>query len=212
VSRDGAVAMSLGAAVLAQGAILAASAPLRGQATWQALLVAGALAFLTEQAWRHRMRLHHRVDMTLVMLALGGLGMILGSWADAGFGPLAGAAGPSCCHLEGSAHEPILRSVFSWMTALMLLFSVPPGFVLTRCAALARRSVRHGIAMHVFGNVGMVAGMIAAGRLLGGFLGQALGSAPAGHHLAMLGGMLLGMPAAEWLGQALLGLRPWRRG
>jgi hypothetical protein len=210
VSRDGAVAAALGAAVLAQGALVVAAAPLRGRTAAQAIVLSAALALLTDQAWRHRLRLHHRVDMTLVMFSLGGLGMIVGSWADAGFASLA-STGPACCDAGASARGAILGPVLSWMTALMLLFSIPPSLFLTRCAALARRSVRHGIAMHVAGNAGMIAGMIAAGRILGGFLGDALGSAPLGAHLAMLGGMLLGMPTAELAAQVLLGLRPWRR-
>ena len=211
MSRDGAVAVSLGAGVLAQGVLLAAAAPLGGRAAWQTILLAGAVGMLTDQAWRHRLRLHHRIDMTLVMLSLGGLGMLLGTWADAGFAPLAGAVGPACCGVGASPRGPILGSILSLMTGLMLLFSIPPSLLITRCAVLARRSVRHGIAMHLAGNAGMIAGMIAAGWLLGGILGTLLGSAPLGAHLAMLGGMLLGMPAGEWLGQALLGLRPWRR-
>jgi hypothetical protein len=31
-----------------------------------------------------------------------------------------------------------------------------------------------------------------------------------GHHLAMLIGMLLGMEAGMFLGEAVLGLRPWQ--
>jgi hypothetical protein len=96
------------------------------------------------------------------------------------------------------------------MTGLMLAGGILPALFLTRCATLARASWRHWISTHLAGNLGMVAGMIAAGKLFGHALGLRLGAPVAGHHLAMVAGMLAGMLVVQFLAEAALGLRPWR--
>ncbi len=80
--RDRRLALTLGAAVLAQGLglVLLDRPPAPAAAQW--LLCAAALALLFQQAWRHRWHLNHRVDMLLIMLAVGGLGMLAGTWID----------------------------------------------------------------------------------------------------------------------------------
>jgi hypothetical protein len=79
------VAALLAVATLAQGL----AAVLFGRLGWpealQTLAVTAALAGLVHQAWIHRLRLNHRVDMFLVMGVFGGLGMLAGWWIDLGF-------------------------------------------------------------------------------------------------------------------------------
>jgi hypothetical protein len=83
--RDSFIGSVLGAAVLLQGIGVALLARLTSGEAVQVLVVSAALGLLTLQAWRVRMRLNHRIDMLLVMGALGGLGMLAGWWVDLGF-------------------------------------------------------------------------------------------------------------------------------
>jgi hypothetical protein len=100
--------------------------------------------------------------------------------------------------------------VFSWMTGLMLLGAIPPGLLWTRCAQLARSGWRRWVSTHLVGNALMVAAMVWIGHWAGPFLTTWTGSAVLGGHLGMLGGMLVGMEAGMFLGEAALGLKPWR--
>lgn len=234
------VAWLLAGAVLAQGlgmVLLGRLGPRNGLET---MVVAAAAALLTWQAWRVRLRLNHRLDMLLVMGALGGLGMLAGWWIDLGFqappreagfhqamghGGGGGAAGEhSCCAAAaaqsgtgtdgaadaGSALRGFVAMVGTWMTGLMLLAAIPPGLVLTRCAELAKQGWRRWVSTHIVGNVLMIIGMIWLGHALGPAVARLTGSAVVGGQLAMLGGMLVGMEAGMFLGEAALGLKPWR--
>jgi len=200
---DRLVASALGLATFLQGVLLVFMAHLDGRLALQTLLVAAAVGLVVQQAWQHRELLSHRVDMALVMLAGGGFGMLIGWWVDLASNP---AQMHGCC--GGSAS--VWQSVFSWMTGLMLAGAIPPSLVLTRCARLARTSLRLWVSTHLVGNAAMVAAMIAGGRLFGRATGELVGSRLVGGHLAMVVGMVLGMVAGMWLGEALLGLRPWR--
>ena len=197
----------LGSAMLAQGVMLVYLGRLSGRAAWQCVVMALALGWATREAWLFRGGLNHRVDMVMVMAALGGLGMIIGWWVDFGC-----RVAPEWLRLGlGSPHPARLTDkVFSFMTAGMLLGGIPASFFLTRCASLARGNWRRSIATHVLGNAGMLAGMIGFNRLYGRALGSMIGSFVVGAHLAMVVGMVAGMVAISWLGEAVLGLRPWR--
>lgn len=198
------VGWALGGAVFAQGVILVIMGGLEPGAALQLLVVAGALSLLTEEAWRHRMLLNHRIDMLLVMGAFGGLGMLLGWWID-----LAGTAGGGLHAAHGHARS-IWDSVFSWMTAGMFIGAVPASLRLTRCAELARKGRRRWISTHILGNAAMLFLMIAGGRTLGPAIASLTGSRVVGMHVGMLIGMLVGMHAGMFAGEALLGLKPWR--
>lgn len=204
--RDRWVAWVLGGAVAAQGLILLYLGQLGGKVAVQTVLAYVALAVLTHQAWVFRGQLTHRVDMILVMLALGGLGMIIGWWIDFGFGPA-----PEWMRLGAAMPHPwsFWGKVWSWMTALMLLGAIPPSLFWTRCARLARSSRRRWVSTHLLGNAAMVAGMIWTNRWVGRAVGSLAGSLVVGAHTAMLAGMVIGMAAGMWLGEAILGLRPW---
>ena len=261
--REVVVGWLLGTAVFAQGAGVALLARLTSGAALELVILSAALGLLTAQAWWVRTRLNHRVDMLLVMGALGGLGMLVGWWADLGFtAPSvgasfhaamghAGAAGEmpalpvsaadpdararhampmadlpsgsgSAVSERGTAAAPMHHAghsghaggpfamVTTWMTGLMLAFAIPAGVVLTRCARLARTEWRRWVSTHLVGNAMMVAGMIAVGHWLGPPLGAFIGSNVLGGHVAMLLGMLIGMEAGMFLGEAVLGLAPWR--
>ncbi len=226
------VAFGLAAAVLAQGVALVLLGRLGARPAVQVVVAAAALALVVREAWTRRMGMNHRIDMLLVMGALGGLGMLAGWWVDLGFtappadasfhvamghAPADGSGGGACCAHpggEGGAGEASGGSfwpmVTTWMTGLMLVFAIPPGVVLTRCAQLARSGRRLWISTHLVGNAAMVAGMIVVGHWIGPALGRLAGSNVVGAHLGMLGGMLLGMEAGMLSGEALLGLAPWR--
>lgn len=249
------IAWLLAGAVLGQGIGLVLLGRLELRTAVQTLVVAAALGLLTWQAWRVRMRLNHRVDMLLVMGALGGLGMLAGWWVDLGFeappreagfheamghgcgghevaateaaGASAAAESGGCCETDasgsGSGSEPAVGDgaghggghgfwamVDSWMTGLMLLAAIPPGLVLTRCAELARSGWRRWVSTHLVGNGLMVAGMVWLGHAIGPAVADLTGSAVVGGQVAMLLGMLVGMEAGMFLGEAALGLKPWR--
>jgi hypothetical protein len=206
-SRDAIVGWALGAALLAQGAMLVYLGELPLRTALQCLLVAAALGVATAYAWRERLRMNHRVDMAIVMAAFGGLGMAVGWWVDFGLG-----RAPLWMRLGVAAPGPwsFWGKVFSFMTLGMLVAAIPPSLALTRCARLARESRRRWVATHILGNVTMVAGMIVVNRWLGRAIGRLAGSLVVGAHVAMMLGMILGMVAGMWLGEALLGLRPWR--
>jgi hypothetical protein len=110
---------------------------------------------------------------------------------------------------DGGGHSP-WAMVTSWMTGLMLLGAIPPGLVLTRCAALARSGWRRWVSTHLVGNAAMVAGMVVLGHTIGPSLGRLTGSNVLGAHIGMLVGMLVGMEVGMLLGEAALGLQPWR--
>jgi len=141
------------------------------------------------------------------MLALGGLGMIIGWWIDFGWQPA-----PGWMRLGQSSPHPwsFWSRVWSWMTALMLLGAIPPSLAWTRCARLAREGWRRWVSTHLVGNVAMVAGMVLTNRWIGRAVGRLAGSPVVGAHVAMLTGMVVGMAAGMWAGEAVLGLRPWR--
>lgn len=221
------VAYGLGAAVFLQGLAMVFLGRLAVRPAVQVLAVAGALAALTFEAWRRRMRLNHRVDMLLVMGALGGLGMIAGWWVDLGFtappadasfhvamgcAPAEAPGQGACCTApaEGAAGGSFWPMVTTWMTGLMLAFAVPAALPLTRCAQLARTGWRRWVSTHLVGNVAMVALMIVVGHWLGPALGRLTGSNVVGGQVAMVLGMLVGMEAGMFLGEAALGLAPWR--
>lgn len=197
------VAWSVGGAVWAQGVVLVVMTSPGMRGAVQLLLVAAALGGAAAFAWRVRGQLDHRVDMALIMASFGGLGMLLGWWIDQ-----LRLAKPSCC---GQLYPTVWHAVFSLMTLLMLAASVPASVRFTRCARLAQQSRRRWVTTHLVGNAAMIAGMIAGGRLFGAALGALVGAPMVGHHLAMVIGMVVGMHAGMWLGEAAVGLKPWRK-
>lgn len=207
--KDRIVAWLLAIATWLQAPILAYLARLDFGATVRCLLVAGLIAAVVYWAWVARLQLNHRVDMALVMLALGGFGMIIGWWIDFGFSPA-----PEWLRLGLARPRPwsFWKMVWSFMTGMMLLVSVPPSAILTRCAVRARGNLRLWLSTHIIGNATMIAGMILVNRAWGRVATQLLGSRVVGAHVAMLVGMVGGMVAGMWLGEAVLGLRPWRDG
>lgn len=207
MKRDRRVALALAAAVLAQGVLLVVMARLPLRTAMQVVAVASALAILVWQAWLVRLRLNHRVDMLIVMTALGGFGMLLGWWVD--------LAGPALEAMRSPVVQRMVRhsvwgAVFSWMTFGMFVGAIPPSLWLTRCAELARASRRRWVSTHIVGNLAMLSGMIACGRLLGPAIAVLTGSRVVGMHVGMLLGMAVGMEAGMFLGEAALGLAPWR--
>ncbi len=155
----------------------------------RALLLGAFLALATAAAWQARRYWSPHLDMILVMGALGGFGMLLGTWADARFAAsLAGVPCPMHTRADGG--------LFTWMTGLMLLFAVPPGAAWSRCLERYRPHRPAFAAAVALDTVGMLAGMIAFGLWFAEPFSLVVESATAGMHLAMLTGMLAGMAAA----------------
>ncbi len=270
LTRSSVLAIALSAATLAQGVAVLLLGRLDWRLGLEVMAVTAAVAGLVHQAWVHRLRLNHRIDMLLVMGAFGGLGMLAGWWVDLGFAapprnadfhvamghgcgdhqapsaagtataeaddccedPIPAPHEPDCCGEDGGHPAPAAGDhpppaaggpghsghagggtfwpmVFSWMTGLMLLGAIPTGLAFTRCAGLARTSIRRWISTHLIGNALMIVGMVLLGHWLGPVLAEWTGSAVLGGHLGMLFGMLVGMEAGMFGGEALLGLKPW---
>jgi len=195
------VAPLLGLAAGAQAPLLVWFGGLERGVAWQAIAIGAALGLLVDQAWRVRRVLPCKTDMALVMVSLGGLGMLGGWIAGAGFRPL-GAEGvcPLCSSVAAGDPAIAFGSLLQvgGMVAGMLALSLPAGVAWTRCALRARRCRALWISTHVFGNAGMLLGMGVLGAAGAPALARGLGSEPGGAHLAMLAGMMGGMLAAQW--------------
>ena len=171
--------------VLAQAPFLLYLGQLRGGTALGTFLGLLALAlfillFRTQHPERARV-----ARMLFAMLGLGNWGMILGWWADAGFGPVV-AACPHCAQHGASLWS---LTAMPWMNLGMLLFGLPPmltgpghwrpRLILGFCSALGMMW-------------GMSLGGHAALQALGPALAQPFLLSFAGMTLGMLAGMLLG--------------------
>ena len=191
----------LAAAVFGQAAGLWRLAHLDARALVLGLFLAAAVL----AGWRARRLWSPHLDIILVMGALGGFGMLLGTWADARFAPsLAGVACPM--HTRADA------GLFTWMTGLMLLAAVPPGAAWSRCLERFRGHRPSFAAALAVDTAGMLAGMTACGLWFAEPFTLLAGSAAAGMHLAMLAGMLAGVGGAlaprDWLAGQMARSRP----
>ena len=207
-------AFALALAMALQGLGLVFMDKLTAGQTIQWLAVSLAVAALTHEAWRNRRRLDHRVDMAIVMIAFGGLAMLVGMGIDHALSSAHSAAPhmPAAHAMPaGLTWASFKAALFTWMTGLMLLGGIPPTWFMTRCARLAGSDWRRWIATHIFGNAGMVIGMIVFGKLFGAALSMKLGVMMTGRHLAMLVGMFVGMEVLQFAAEAALGLKPWRK-
>jgi hypothetical protein len=138
--------------------------------------------------WYQWEQIPHWLDMTVGMTTLANLGMLLGWWADLGFGP---AKFCSC----GCGGAPF--GIGMW--AGMLLFGNLGMALGLRRPLDPDGATRCRWAMFGGGNLGMILGMCAAGSQLGP---QAIGAA--GHLLAMVLGMTIGMLAGHFLAIQIL--------
>ena len=137
--------------------------------------------------WLRWASIPHALDMAAGMLTLGNLGMLLGWWADAGFGPLHDCGCTACVEAAGGGHGlGMWAGMLVGANAAMLWLGRRP---------VPRRGY-HVPAMFTGGNVGMVLGMLAggwaAGLLPAESVPAAAGLAFAGMSVGMIGGMLLG--------------------
>ena len=102
--------------------------------------------------WHRWPAIPHGLDMGFGMLTLGNLGMLLGWWADLGFGPVRCAR---CCSVRGPAGAPRHDARHAAVRQ-------------RGHARLGRRPGPHSWAMLAGGNAGMVVGMFVGGRLAEG--------------------------------------------
>ncbi len=181
-----------GAAVALQGVL---AALLLGLTPAAAALTVGAavmLGGLLAAWWVRRPALAHGADMAFGMATVGNLGMLAGWFADAGFAPLACA---HCC----SCAEP-LAAPWMWL-GMLLAGNAAMGW-------LGRRPLPrgdHAAAMFTGGNLGMLLGMAAGGRLAAGAGVTAVGAAAALALAGMTLGMVGGMLAGTWLAERVIG-------
>ena len=165
---------------LAQIALLYQRAPWSEGAAASAALLSIALLF----AWT-RLRWNSHLDMFLLMLGPGGLGMLLGGWQ----------AGPAC-------HNGTWLAL-GLMTIGMLSASAPLSWWLARCILQARLEGR-GIKTLALDAVGMQVGMLLS-HIPAALLSSGDPRLAWLHHGLMLLGMLLGMMAAAALQPGLRG-------
>ena len=184
-------------ALALQGAILVALLkPLRDPSVALATLTTFALAAaVLATLWRRR-PIPHALDMALGMLTLGNLGMLLGWWAGAGFAPLFCVP---CC----SCADPLARP---WMWVGMLAFA---NAAMTWFGQRPPPPGRHRLAMYTGGNLGMLLGMFAGGRVALGFEWESVTAAAAASFVGMTVGMIGGMLLGTWAAEPLLGLRAY---
>ncbi len=124
--------------------------------------------------------------MLLAMLGSGNLGMLLGWWADAGFGPVMRNGVCLCCQ---SHHYFALTGKIPWMYLGMLAGGLP--FMWTGRERFPRRLGR-GVFV-AWASVGMVFGMGWGADLMLGWLGPAHPQQFIGAFAGMTAGMLAGM-------------------
>lgn len=181
-------ALLIAAALLAQGAGLAwLAGDAAALVAFVPLAVGGALARDRRARWP-------RLDVLVVTVAFGGVGMLAGAALDG-----SSRAGAHAAHGAGTG-----AGAWGAATALMLLACVPA--CLWMCAPLHRGGrAEHG-ALHLLLAVGMVAGMAVGARVLGPTLAGVMGPA-AGMYAAMMLGMAAGT-ATCLAAFAVLGRRP----
>jgi hypothetical protein len=157
----------LGAAVLLQALLLATDTPLSHAQLLQYFICAICLMLLVLTCWRWRRYFNPHTDMLLIMCASGGLGTLFGT--------------PMASHVMHFA-------VWSRMCAWMLAFGLVPSVAFSRCLRAARH---HGYLVWalLIDSSTMLAGMWISTRLEGGHGTWQMIS----QHVAMLGGMTLGM-------------------
>jgi hypothetical protein len=136
----------------------------------------------------------HALDMCIGMLSFGNLGMLLGRWADNGFGPI---SSDGCCHcvIAGKSQPWMWLGMLAFANVAMIWFG----------QGRIRPNARHMAAMFSGGNLGMVLGMIVGGwcatQVAWGTMTAALFASFSAMTFGMLSGMLLG----TWLVERFIG-------
>ncbi len=149
------------------------------------LVFAGCGIFLA-WVWNRTSQLDHVWDMSIGMLTLGNLGMTFGWWFDLKFGAI---QCQNCCNCLS-----FLKGDFShagmWI-GMLLTCNLAMLFLGKRTHDC--KHTHHPISMYLFGNVGMLLGMIGGAYALG--LVQTSSSAINGllHWVGMTAGMIFGM-------------------
>ncbi len=189
--------LTAGAALALQGPVLAWLGGF-GAATAAGFTVLFGLAGLLAafgsrgRAWTPPAR------MTLAMVSLGGLAMLAGWWADAGFAAVV-RDGACLCGCAKSNMGWGLLAQFTWMDGGMLLAALPGLFV----GREAARAFPARLGCWLAGVAGMLLGMEAAAWVLAGLPVTAPGGqfflTYAAMVTGMCGGMLVGCLAAEKL-------------
>lgn len=207
IGRVPVVAGLHGLSLAAQGVL---AVPMLGLAGGVAVAVVSAFALAgaaLAALWARWSRLPHWLDMTVGMLTLGNLGMVLGWWADAGWGELA----------DGLCPCQTLAEFRPWMWLGMLA-----GGNAAMLWGVRRPHTDHAyhvVSMFTGGNGGMLAGMWVGGRLAGeagvGSMSVTAGLVYLGMTVGMVVGMLLLTEATRGLilaARSVPRFRRWLRG
>jgi hypothetical protein len=179
----------LGFAILLQAVLLAANTSMSRVQAVQFFAGAICLMLLVATLWRARFYFNPHADMLLIMFASGGFGMLLGM--------------PLSHHMSHMVDFTIWR-----MCAGMLLFGFAPAVAFSRCLRAARQRGVLAVALLIDFSA-MLAGMWLSTRVRIGPDEQLVFN----RHLAMLGGMMLGMIAGMWIRSVFLlpvGSQTWR--
>jgi hypothetical protein len=118
------------------------------------------------------------------MFSLGGVAMLMGWWADAGLAPVV-RNGVCLCGCANSAMGLGLFAKLNWMTAGMVVASLPALFIDVRRVPRAWHRVFHWLA----GLLGMIVGMETAMWVMS----QLPTTLPQVHFFATYGAMAFGM-------------------
>lgn len=181
VGFAGALALSVGIAV--QGPLVVYLGAFEG---WVAsayvglFLLAAAVCFF----WLRTRRFDRTTEMALGMFSLGGVAMLMGWWADAGLAPIV-RNGVCLCGCASSAMGLGIFAKLNWMTAGMVVASLPALFIDVRWVPQAWHRVFHWLA----GLIGMIFGMEVAMWVMA----QLPTTLPQVHFFATYGAMAFGM-------------------
>jgi phosphoglycolate phosphatase-like HAD superfamily hydrolase len=197
--RDNSVALLLGVGVGLQGLLLVYLGQLEPRTTVVLGLTSVLLACLVTAFWR-RWNEAPIWQMAVAMFSIGNVAMLLGWWADVGFGAIV-RDGLCLCGCAKSDLGLGLIAKFNWMQAGMLASAFPMTWVLPRQAYPLSRW-RHAL--------WMAAGMLAGMWLAGAVMTQFSIWDPHRHflltYLAMTIGMLTGMMAVCRYGRGVVTL------
>jgi heavy metal translocating P-type ATPase len=198
-----------GAALAAQGPIVAALAGARGV---NAILVVAS--FLVSGIalggyFSRSRRIPRAVEMALIMLTYGNLGMIFGWWFDARFAFGPGASGSCCCGSAGGVLSA--RAIFDsfhdrpgmWLG--MILFSNAAMIPFDHCRKIAFQGSGRlaSIALLLLGNLASGAGMIAGGSFVVSRIGGGTAITVFGDLVGMTLGMIAGHLATDLVAEGL---------
>ncbi len=183
--------------VIAQGPFIAWFGQLSFFGSFLVVLGCAAAGFGMAKFRSGNTEVRRYAQMTLAMLGAGNWGMLLGWWAEAGFGHFSAMA--SCCWHQAQAASASAGVHMPWMYLGMVLLGTPPMFRNEYLGASGWLRWSLG----ALSAVGMVLGMMAGASVAARLNPSEASSAFLALLSCMTAGMLLGMFFCYELGRAL---------